>query len=161
MLGLALVLAAAPAQLDWKDFWAIAGVARDDKQQAIIEKWGQPDEIKERGGVTLRYRSGPSVILREDGATQLDFASYSAKKFIAEHPSPVLELVDLPCHHAARRLKFAKAVGGYTSCKQYECSGWFLDVTLMCSNGRISTLVVVWLPVPELKTMEPLPPDHC
>jgi hypothetical protein len=65
------------------------------------------------------------------------------------------------CAEAAKRLAFTDKIEQYTTCKHYDASGWLLDVTLMCTGGEVSTLVIVWLAVPELKTMKDLPPDHC
>lgn len=157
-LTLAMSLAAAPQKLDWKDFWNVSGVTRDDKKEDVIKKWGAPTEDR---GKTLRWKEGPTVDFREDGATQLDFSALWSMKFVAAHKSPPLELLDMPCDAAAKRLAFAKKIESYTSCKHYDASGWLLDVTMMCTQGKVTTLVVVWVPVPELKTMKPLPADHC
>ncbi|HOX44332.1 MAG TPA: hypothetical protein PK668_12085 [Myxococcota bacterium] len=176
LLVLALCAAAAPAldaadrtrgapgaKLTWQDFWTIAQVGREDGKADILRKWGPPDEESSSagGGTTLRYKDGPSVDLRSDGATQLDFMALASKKFVAAHPGGPLALLGMPCAAAAQRLAFTDRIEGYTSCKHYDRSGWLLDVTMMCTGGEVSTLVVVWLAVPELKTMEALPPDHC
>lgn len=162
-LILAATLGADPeAKLKWEDFWTLAGVGRTATRDSIVGKRGRPDEERKApsGDTTLRYKTGPTVTLRSDGAVQLDFGLF-AKPFVTQHPSPPLALLDLPCAEAAKKLAFTKKIESYTTCKHYDASGYLLDVTLMCSGGRVSTLVVVWLPVPELKTMKPLPADHC
>jgi hypothetical protein len=156
-LALSVSLAAAPQKLDWKDFWEIAGVTRDDTREDIIRKWGEP---KERTATRLVFEGGPWVDFLDMPATMLNFHNTDSRDFIDKHRSRQLDLLGLPCAEVVKRLAFAKKIDSYTTCKHYDRSGWVLDVTMMCTN-RLNTLVVVWVPAPSLKTAAKLPPDHC
>jgi len=162
-LTLALALHAAPPpgkKLDWKDFSEIAGVTRADTRQTIVKKWGEPDV--DRGRI-VGWKDGVLVDFRPDGSTQLDFTAEGTKAFRAEKKSAPLELVDTPCDAAAKRLVFLKGgkLEGSKTCKHYDAAGYSMDVTFVCAGGKVSSLSIVWTPMPELKATKSLPPDEC
>ncbi len=88
----------------------------------------------------------------------IDFG-IGSEGFVAAHPDPATTLLGQSCDEAAKRLSFTDTVKDYLSCKHYE-GDWFLDVTLMC-HAKVSSLVVVWEPLPANIKNQPLPPDHC
>jgi hypothetical protein len=163
LIGLLLAPAAGGAaekKLGFADFWTVAGATHDDTPQSLIAKWGKPAEER-RGddGVTLQWADGPSVAFSATGimagGLMIDL---HAGAWASAHPGPATSLFGLTCAAAAARLKFTKTVGGYTTCKHYDQSGWLLDVTLMCTLGKVSSVVVNFVPIPKGGQ---LPADHC
>jgi hypothetical protein len=154
---------AADKQLGFADFWTVAGATHADTPATLTAKWGKPEEEKRDadGGVMLRWSHGPSANFSATGlmagGLMIDLHS-GMDDWVATHPGPATSLLGLTCQAAAARLKFAKKVGGYTTCKHYEPNGWLLDVTIMCVLGHVSTVVVNWVPIPR---SDRLPADHC
>jgi hypothetical protein len=149
----------APGQkLGFKDFWEVAGVSRTDTPATVKAKWGAPKSVETDDDTTLRYEN-VSVTFRSDKTVMLDFTAFGEfdHAFVAAHPSAPLGLLGLSCDEAAKHLAFTDKVEGYTTCKHYDANGTLVDVTLMCTE-RVSTLVVVWTPIPP--DIEPIP-DHC
>ena len=87
----------------------------------------------------------------------------ASTKLRAEKKSAPLELIDTPCDAAAKRLTFLKSgkLEASTTCKHYDGSGYSMEVTVVCSEGKVSSLTVLWTPMPELKATKSLPPDEC
>ncbi|MBL8955181.1 MAG: hypothetical protein JNK82_30670 [Myxococcaceae bacterium] len=156
-LTLAVALHAAPPakKLDWKDLWDVAGVGRNDTRETVIKKWGPPDI--DRGRI-VGWKDGVLIEFRLDGATQLDFSAEGTKKFRADRKSALLDLVDQPCDAAKGRLPLQKGAPG---CKHYDPAGWTIEVKVLCFDGKLSNLTVVWTPMPEAKGQKQLPPDEC
>jgi hypothetical protein len=154
----------APGQkLTFSDFWTIAGVTRADTLDTVQQKWGKPDDSGDDGdgGKLLRYVHGPAITFRNDKAIQIDFALYGDElTFAKTHPDAKLTLLGMPCDEAAKHLAFTDAIEDYTTCKHYDANGWMVDFTAMCTGGKVSTLVVVWVPLGDIAG-QPLPADHC
>jgi hypothetical protein len=165
MRGLLVLLAAswavpaAAEPMSFADFWEVAGVTREDTAEDVLRKWGPAKKERRDGNTTLHFDGGPTVTFSADGNRLFDFMGGVTGPFVAKHPSRKLALLGKSCGEAAAELSFVRAIEGYTTCKHYE-KGWLLDVTLMCT-GRISTLVVMWVPLPPEIKAQPPPPDHC
>jgi hypothetical protein len=150
-------------RLTFDDFWEVVGITKGASPDDVIAALGEPEEpvnreLAGKEDLNLRY-PGVSVTLRASGGVQFtirgDVAPWRAR-FPADD---VLSLVDQPCEEAAARLTFMDEVGRYSSCKHYT-DEWFLDLTVMCRDA-ISTVMVVWEPLPPAIKAEPRPPDHC
>lgn len=152
---------AGPKPLTHDDFWTVAGATRTDTAETLEKKWGKPSEDKRAGGDrTLRWKDGPSVILRASGGMQLDLL-FVGDAFLKAHGDAATSLLGMTCEAAGKRLAFYKKgkVPGYLTCKHYDKNGYFLDVTLMCSK-KVSSVVVVWEPLPPEIKANP-GQDHC
>ena len=87
--------------------------------------------------------------------------SFLGAAFVKAHPDAATSLLGQTCAAAGARLGFFKGkVPGYLTCKHYDANGYFLDVTLMCTK-TVSTVVVVWEPLPPEIKAAALPKDHC
>ncbi len=153
--------AAAPKKLTFDDFWTVAGVSRTDTADTIAKKWGKPKADKLVAGErTLRFADGPTVTLRASGGIMIDMLMLG-DAFVKAHRDAATSLLGQTCAVAGARLAFFKKgpVPGYLTCKHYDKNGFFIDVTLMCSK-TVSTVVVVWEPMPPEVKASPLP-DHC
>jgi hypothetical protein len=161
LLATATASAAPKKKLTFADFWTVAGVTRTDTAETIAKKWGKPKEDKVVAGErTLRFTDGPSVTLRASGGIMIDMLMLG-DAFVKAHPDAATSLLGQTCAVAGARLAFYKKgpVPGYLTCKHYDKNGYFIDVTLMCSK-TVSTVVVVWEPMPPEVKASPLP-DHC
>ena len=161
LLLVASTASAAPKKLTFDDFWTVAGVTRTDTADTIAKKWGKPTEDTVVAGErTLRFTDGPTVTLRASGGIMIDMLMLG-DAFVKAHPDAATSLLGQTCKAAGARLAFYKKgpVTGYLTCKHYDKNGYFIDVTLMCSK-TVSTVVVVWEPMPPEVKASPLP-DHC
>lgn len=152
----------AEKKLDYPDFWSFAGVTHDDTAETVLAKWGaSTKDTKGPDGHTLTYDPGLSVELRDSGGIQITMSD-RATAFAAAHPGPATNLLGQTCKQAGARLAFVKKpVPTYLTCKRYDKSNWVLDVTLMCSLGKVSMVVVVWEPLPKNLQMASIYGDHC
>ena len=152
-----LMLSAAPppTPLGMKDFLSIAGVQAPGSLDAFEAAWGPGKRSADR----ISWDNGPTVS-KTAGGMLVDF-SLTAGPFIAKHPDGPLSIWGMPCDQAAAVLDFTDTVSGYLSCKHYEPTGIYLDVTLMCAGGKVTTLAVMWVPYDPKTAISPLPADHC
>lgn len=149
----------AKAKLGYKDFLEIAGLSAKTPTLAAAQKaWGPG----KRAGDKVRYDKGPTVETFDSGV-MIDISTF-AGPWVEEHvnpdkPSP-LSVFGKSCAEAAAMLDFTDKVGGYMTCKHYEPT-LYLDVTMMCIQDEVTTLVVVWVPFDPKDAVNPLPGDHC
>lgn len=146
-------------RLGYKDFLTLAGLsARTPTLDAAQVAWGPG----KRKGEQIRYENGPSVEVFDSGL-MIDIGTF-AGPWVEEHLDPntvgPLSVYRKSCSEAANLLGFTDKVGAYMTCKHYE-PNLFLDVTMMCTQGEVTTLVVVWVPFDPKDAVSPLPADHC
>jgi hypothetical protein len=146
-----------PRTLRFADFWTIAGVSRADSREEVVRKWGaversEPDRVF--------FQDGPSVTFLPGGRMMLRFPSTSGP-FVEKHADAVLSLWRMSCSGAERRLPFRAQVRTYTVCRHFSPDAWFFDVSLTCSDGLISDLVVTWEHLPAALRSAPVPADRC
>ncbi|HEY4058971.1 MAG TPA: hypothetical protein VGM39_20290 [Kofleriaceae bacterium] len=137
----------ATKKLDYPDFWSVAGITHDMDANATAKAWDAKIE-KRSDGTNVQVDKGPSVLYRDDGGIQLMIGEEDAA-WIAKHEDAATSLLGQTCKAAGARLVFyKKTVPSYLTCKRYDKSNWLLDVTLMCTGGKVSMLTVVWYPLP-------------
>ncbi|MDI1450954.1 hypothetical protein [Polyangium sp. 6x1] len=146
---------AKPKVFGFRDFLSIAGVRAGATLDDVEAAWGKG----ERRGDKLRYEDGPTVSVMPSGGLMIDI-HVGAEGWVKRHANGPLSIWGKTCEEAAAALDFTDVVGAYTTCKHYE-KDLFLDVTLMCSQGRVGTVAVVWYPFDPNDAVNPLPPDHC
>ncbi|MDI3282564.1 hypothetical protein [Polyangium sp. 15x6] len=144
-----------PKVFGYRDFLSIAGVRARATLDDVEAAWGKGERKSDK----IRYKDGPTVSVMPSGGLMIDI-HLGAADWVKEHADGPLSIWGKTCEEAAAALDFTDSVGAYTTCKHYE-KDLFLDVTLMCSSGRVSTIAVVWYPFSPADAVNPLPPDHC
>jgi hypothetical protein len=137
----------------------IAGVRAGATLADVEKAWGPP---LKRGADRLAYKDGPSVKVMTVGVASglmIDVAPW-AGPWVAAHADGPLSIWGKPCEEAAAALEFTRRIGRYTTCKHYERDS-MIDVTLMCTEGAVSSVAVVWMRFDPLPANKPLPPDEC
>jgi len=147
--------AAKPKVFGFRDFLSIAGVRAGATLDDVEAAWGKGERTKDK----IRYKDGPTVSVMPSGGLMIDI-HLAAADWVKRYADGPLSIWGKTCEEAADALDFTDSVGGYTTCKHYE-KDLFLDVTLMCGQGRVNTVAVVWYPFDPDSAVNPLPPDHC
>ncbi|MDC0741678.1 hypothetical protein [Polyangium mundeleinium] len=144
-----------PKVFGFRDFLSIAGVRAGATLDDIEAAWGKGERTKDK----IRYKDGPTVSVMPSGGLMIDI-HLGAADWVKRYADGPLSIWGKTCEEAADALDFTDSVGGYTTCKHYE-KDLFLDVTLMCGQGRVNTVAVVWYPFDPGSAVNPLPQDQC
>lgn len=147
--------ASTPKVFGFRDFLSIAGVRAGATLDDVEAAWGNGEREEDK----IWYKDGPTVSAMPSGGLMIDI-HLGAADWVKQHANGPLSIWGKTCEEAAAALDFTDSVGGYTTCKHYE-QDLFLDVTLMCGSGRVTTIAVVWYPFSPASAFNPLPPDHC